>query len=90
MPGWEVICWALVASLPEVSRAFSGVSLGLGTPGLVNQGFLWVSLVPRECLRCCPHRFGVGVRFHALQRFIPPLDLSALRPTTRLRLGGLR
>jgi multidrug efflux pump len=36
-----------VASLPEVSRAFSVVSLGLGTPGLVNQGFLWVSLVPR-------------------------------------------
>jgi multidrug efflux pump len=38
----------VVASLPEVSRAFSVVSLGLGTPGLVNQGFLWVSLVPRE------------------------------------------
>jgi multidrug efflux pump len=37
-----------VASQPEVSRAFSVVSLGLGTPGLVNQGFLWVSLVPRE------------------------------------------
>jgi multidrug efflux pump len=37
----------VVASQPEVSRAFSVVSLGLGTPGLVNQGFLWVSLVPR-------------------------------------------
>jgi multidrug efflux pump len=38
----------VVASQPEVSRAFSVVSLGLGTPGLVNQGFLWVSLVPRD------------------------------------------
>jgi len=38
----------VVASQPEVARAFSVVSLGLGTPGLVNQGFLWVSLVPRE------------------------------------------
>jgi multidrug efflux pump len=37
-----------IASLPEVSRAFSVVSLGLGTPGLVNQGFLFVSLVPAE------------------------------------------
>jgi multidrug efflux pump len=37
-----------VASQPEVSRAFSVVSLGIGTPGLVNQGFLWVTLVPRE------------------------------------------
>ncbi len=37
----------VVASLPEVSRAFSVVSLGIGAPGLVNQGFLWVSLVPR-------------------------------------------
>jgi multidrug efflux pump len=37
-----------LASLPEVARAFSVVSLGLGTPGLVNQGFMFVSLVPRE------------------------------------------
>jgi multidrug efflux pump len=37
-----------LASVPEVSRGFSVVSLGLGTPGLVNQGFMFVSLVPKE------------------------------------------
>jgi multidrug efflux pump len=36
-----------VTAVPEVSRVFSIVSLGLGTPGLVNEGFLWVSLAPR-------------------------------------------
>jgi multidrug efflux pump len=38
----------VISSTPEVLRAFSVVSLGLGTPGLVNQGFLWVTLVPRH------------------------------------------
>ncbi len=32
---------------PEIERVFSVVSLGIGTPGLVNQGFLWTSLVPQ-------------------------------------------
>jgi multidrug efflux pump len=33
---------------PVVARLFSVVALGIGTPGLVNEGFLWVSLVPRD------------------------------------------
>jgi multidrug efflux pump len=33
---------------PDVARVFSVVALGIGTPGVVNEGFLWVSLVPRE------------------------------------------
>ncbi len=33
---------------PVVARVFSVVALGIGTPGLVNEGFLWVSLVPRD------------------------------------------
>jgi multidrug efflux pump len=32
----------------DVARVFSVVALGIGTPGVVNEGFLWVSLVPRE------------------------------------------
>jgi len=39
---------ALVGAQPEVKRIFSVVALGIGTPGLVNQGFLWVSLVPPD------------------------------------------
>jgi multidrug efflux pump len=39
---------AVVAAQPEVKRIFSVVALGIGTPGLVNQGFLWVSLVPPD------------------------------------------
>ncbi len=31
---------------PEVRSVFSVVSLGIGTPGLVNQGFLWTQLHP--------------------------------------------
>jgi multidrug efflux pump len=30
----------------DVARVFSVVALGIGTPGLVNEGFLWTSLVP--------------------------------------------
>ncbi|MEN8180935.1 MAG: efflux RND transporter permease subunit [Myxococcota bacterium] len=33
---------------PDVARVFSVVALGIGTPGVVNEGFLWVSLVPRD------------------------------------------
>jgi multidrug efflux pump len=39
---------ALVKAQPEVRRIFSVVALGIGTPGLVNEGFLWISLVPRS------------------------------------------
>ena len=39
---------ALVGAQPEVKRIFSVVALGIGTPGLVNQGFLWISLVPPD------------------------------------------
>jgi multidrug efflux pump len=35
-------------SLPEVRGVFSVVALGIGTPGLVNEGFLWGTLVPRS------------------------------------------
>ena len=37
---------AIVKAQPEVKRIFSVVALGIGTPGLVNQGFFWISLVP--------------------------------------------
>jgi multidrug efflux pump len=33
---------------PDVARVFSVVALGIGTPGLVNEGFLWLSLLPRD------------------------------------------
>jgi len=38
----------VVAAQPETEGIFSVVALGLGTPGLVNEAFLWVSLVPKE------------------------------------------
>lgn len=38
----------LVLDLPETARVFSVVALGIGTPGLVNEGILWTSLVPRS------------------------------------------
>ena len=38
----------VVASQPETAGIFSIVALGIGTPGLVNEAFLWVSLVPKE------------------------------------------
>jgi multidrug efflux pump len=38
----------VVASQPETAGVFSIVALGIGTPGLVNEAFLWVTLVPKE------------------------------------------
>jgi multidrug efflux pump len=35
-------------SQPEITKIFSVVSLGIGTPGLVNEGFLFTSLAPRD------------------------------------------
>ncbi|GIW41104.1 MAG: acriflavin resistance protein [Candidatus Binatia bacterium] len=37
-----------VLALPEVEKAFSVVSLGIGTPGVVNEGAIFASLVPPE------------------------------------------
>ncbi len=37
---------ALVLETPEVSRVFSIIAMGIGTPGLVNQGLLINQLVP--------------------------------------------
>jgi multidrug efflux pump len=34
----------IVLQTPEVQRAFSVVALGLGTPGVVNEGIVWSSL----------------------------------------------
>ncbi|NNL86683.1 MAG: efflux RND transporter permease subunit [Myxococcales bacterium] len=39
---------AVAQALPETRRVFSVVSLGLDTPGLVNEGFLWIPLKPPE------------------------------------------
>ncbi len=39
---------SIVLGTPEVAKAFSVVALGIGTPGLVNEGGLFTSLVPRE------------------------------------------
>jgi multidrug efflux pump len=38
---------AVARSQPEITKIFSVVSLGIGTPGLVNEGFLFTSLAPR-------------------------------------------
>ena len=38
----------LVRALPEVRHVFSVIALGLGTPGLVNQGLVITSLSPEE------------------------------------------
>jgi multidrug efflux pump len=38
----------IVRAIPEVQRSFSVVSLGLGTPGLVNEGAMFTTLVPWE------------------------------------------
>jgi multidrug efflux pump len=38
----------LLRSLPEVDRVFSVIALGIGTPGLVNQGVLISSLTPTD------------------------------------------
>jgi multidrug efflux pump len=38
----------LLISEEDVRRVFSVVAVGLGTPGVVNEGFLWVSLAPRD------------------------------------------
>jgi multidrug efflux pump len=38
----------ILAEQPETSDIFSVVALGLGTPGLVNEGILWVTLAPRS------------------------------------------
>jgi multidrug efflux pump len=38
----------LVLREPDVAKAFSVVALGIGTPGVVNEGFLWITLTPRE------------------------------------------
>ncbi len=38
----------VVAAVPEVEKQFSVVALGLGTPGLVNEGALFCSLAPWE------------------------------------------
>ncbi len=37
---------AVVAAQPEVRRIFSVVPLGIGAPGVVNEGFMFVSLRP--------------------------------------------
>lgn len=39
---------AIVLDKPEVAKAFSVVALGIGTPGLVNEGALFASLHPWE------------------------------------------
>ena len=39
---------AIVSSQPEVEKVLSVVSLGLDTPGQVNEGFLWIPLKPRD------------------------------------------
>jgi multidrug efflux pump len=38
----------LVLATPEVRRAFSVIALGIGTPGLVNQGAFFSMLAPRS------------------------------------------
>jgi len=38
----------IVLQTPEVERAFSVVALGLGTPGIVNEGRIWASLVDAD------------------------------------------
>ena len=38
----------IVRSVPEVARTFSVVSLGIGAPGLVNEGAMFTTLVPWE------------------------------------------
>jgi len=38
----------VLLSSPEIPRAFSVVALGIGTPGLVNQGIFFGQLSPRE------------------------------------------
>jgi multidrug efflux pump len=37
-----------VIAIPEVERTLSVVSLGIGAPGVVNQGILFANLVPKE------------------------------------------
>ena len=38
----------VILATPEVEKAFSVVALGIGTPGVVNEGGLFASLVPPE------------------------------------------
>jgi multidrug efflux pump len=38
----------LVLGMPEISKAFSVVALGIGTPGLVNEGAFFTTLTPWE------------------------------------------
>ena len=38
----------LVLAVPEVTKAFSVVALGIGTPGLVNEGAIFASLSPSD------------------------------------------
>jgi multidrug efflux pump len=38
----------MIRALPEVQRVFSVIALGIGTPGLVNQGVLIASLTPPD------------------------------------------
>jgi multidrug efflux pump len=38
----------LVLGMPEISKAFSVVALGIGTPGIVNEGAFFTTLTPWE------------------------------------------
>jgi multidrug efflux pump len=38
----------MVLDMPEISKAFSVVALGIGTPGLVNEGAFFTTLTPWE------------------------------------------
>jgi len=71
----------IVLNTPEVAKAFSVVALGIGTPGLVNEGALFASLHPweersRSQMDIVDDLYGQLSKVTGIQAF--PMNLPAL------------
>ncbi len=84
----------VVAAQPEVRRIFSVVPVGIGAPGVVNEGFMFISLKPRaeregsdrDVMKAMREGFEEipGVEAHA----IPPSPIRGFGSDVELVLQG--
>jgi len=76
----------ILKDVPDVRRYFSAVALGLGTPGLVNQGRIWASLVDADERKRSQREVveDIGARL----RQVAGIEAWAFEPSPMRGVGG--
>jgi multidrug efflux pump len=86
MDQYQVQVEQILKDVPDVRRYFSAVALGLGTPGLVNQGRIWASLVDADERKRSQREVveDIGARL----RQVAGIEAWAFEPSPMRGVGG--